>query len=78
MPKANTVVRSINMEGAQLCVDVFQRPDGTYGLDEFRRDPEDNRGWYSIGHYGDQVFESSEVAFDRAQESVSWLAAALD
>ncbi len=72
------MIRSVNLEGERLCVDTFQRPDGTYGFDEFRRDPEDNRGWYSVGHYGDQVFESSEAALDKALESVSWLAAALD
>jgi len=26
------------------CVDVFARPDGTFGFEEFRRDPED-MGW---------------------------------
>jgi hypothetical protein len=23
------------------CVDIFRRPDGSYGFEEFRRDPED-------------------------------------
>lgn len=78
MPKANTVVRSINMEGEQLCVDIFRRPDGTYGFDAFRRDPEDNRGWYSVGYYSGKVFENAEIALSEAQKSVSWLAAVLD
>lgn len=73
MAHANTVVRSINLPGDTICVDVFQRPDGTFGFDEFRRDPEDNRGWYSIGHYGAAVFNTSEAALTAAKAKISWL-----
>ncbi|TQV82224.1 hypothetical protein FKG95_08375 [Denitrobaculum tricleocarpae] len=78
MSKANRVVRSINMDGEQRCVDIFRRPDGTYGFDEFRRDPEDNRGWYSTGQTSLKAFQSAESALQQAQESVSWLAAVLE
>ncbi len=76
MSKANRVVRSINMDGEQRCVDIFRRPDGTYGFAEFRRDPEDNRGWYAVGYTSAKVFESEERALSEARRSVSWLAAA--
>ena len=60
-----------------ICVDVFLRPSGTYGFDEFRRDPEDSgRGWYSIGHYGAAEFVSFEAALEAARKSVAWLSAA--
>ena len=52
MAHGNIVVQSYNLEGNTVCVDIFMRADGTYGFDEFRRDPEDGRGWFSIGHYG--------------------------
>ena len=58
MAHVNKVIRSINAEGAPLCVDVFRRPDGSFGFEEFRRDPEDGRGWYPVGHHGHRVFDS--------------------
>jgi hypothetical protein len=66
-------MRSINLDGEYICVDIFLRPDGTYGFDEFRRDPEDSRGWYSIGHFGDQVFADADAALKKAQDCVPWL-----
>jgi len=34
----NLVLRSIESDLGNLCVDIFLRPDGTYGFEEFRRD----------------------------------------
>ena len=68
MAHKNTVIRSINLGGEMLCVDVFQRPDTSYGFDEFRRDIEDNRGWFSIGHHGDRVFETAEAELECGTE----------
>jgi len=48
MAHENKVIRSVNLDGETICVDIFQRPDGTYGFDEFRRDPEDGRGWSGV------------------------------
>lgn len=73
MPHANKVIRSINLDGETICVDVFLRADGTYGFDEFRRDPEDGRGWYSIGHHGTAAFASLDQAIAEAKSKVSWL-----
>jgi hypothetical protein len=69
----NKVLRSVNSDGETICVDVFVRPDGTYGFDEFRRDPEDGRGWYSIGQHGSANFVSFDDAFAEARKTVSWL-----
>lgn len=73
MAHKNKVMRSINVEGEHVCVDIFVRPDGTYGFDEFRRDPEDTRGWYSIGHHGGRIFDDAEAALTEARNSVRWL-----
>ena len=73
MAHTNKVIRSINLDGETICVDVFLRTDGTYGFDEFRRDPEDGRGWYSIGHHGAASFETFDKAFAKAKATVSWL-----
>ena len=73
MAHENKVVHSVNLYGEGLCVDVFQRPDGTYGFEEFRRDPEDPRGWYPVGFYGAQRFDSFEAAQRNALQQVAWL-----
>ena len=55
------------------CVDIFQRPDGTFGFEEYRRDPECVSGWFVTGHYGDEKFEGREAAIAAARERVIWL-----
>lgn len=74
MAHQNKVMQSINAPDGSLCVDVFLRPDDTFGFDEFRRDPEDPRGWYSIGHYGAEVFDTQHDARAHAELTVAWLA----
>ncbi len=81
MPGKNTVVTSINAPssyaaGESRCVDVFLRPDGTFGFEEYRRDSEDARGWFPVGSFGDRVFDSAEAALADARQKVSWLEAA--
>ena len=78
MAHQNKVVRSINLDGEMTCVDVFRRPDGTFGFDEYRRDPEDGRGWFSIGRYGHLSFEDAETALTEARRRVGWLNDQLD
>ena len=67
------VMQSINLDGEHICVDILLRNNGTYGFDEFRRDPEDTNGWYSIGHFGNQVFDDADAALTKAKNSVRWL-----
>ncbi len=73
MSGKNVALRSINLQGENRCVDLFMRPDGTFGFEEFRRDIEDNRGWFPIGFFGDRVFDSEEDALLEARSKVSWL-----
>lgn len=73
MAHKNKVIRSINLDGEHICVDIFLRPDGTYGFDEFRRDPEDANGWYSVGHFGNQIFPDAGTALKKAEDTVPWL-----
>lgn len=77
MAHKNKVIRSINLDGDKICVDIFMRPDGTYGFDEFRRDPEDGRGWYSIGHHGTAEYPCADAALRAAKQAVPWLANAV-
>lgn len=73
MAHINTVLKSINLDGELVCVDIFQRLDGSFGFDEFRRDVEDGRGWFSIGFHGHKIFASEDQAFLAAVETIGWL-----
>ena len=73
MAGKNLVLKSINSDGETRCVDIFRRPDGTYGFEEFRRDVEDNRGWFPVGNFGDLIFDDEELASSEARSKVSWL-----
>lgn len=72
MAHENRVIHSVNLHGDAICVDIFQRADGSYGFDEFRRDAEDSRGWFSIGHFGMQRFEALAAAVEAATAQVGW------
>ena len=73
MAVKNRVLQSINIDDQSRCVDIFQRPDNTIGFEEFRRDIEDNRGWFPIGYFSAQVFDSEQQALDAALLKVPWL-----
>jgi len=73
----DVVMLSINMPGNEICVDIFMRANGTFGFEEFRRDPEDARDWFPIGGYAHQTFDSFEEAKHAAQRRVGWLEDAL-
>ena len=55
------------------CVDLFQRPDGTYGVEEFRRDPEDAGAWTPVRFYAGKRFASRDEAMAAARRAVAWL-----
>jgi hypothetical protein len=77
MAHVNRVLRSINADGGSRCVDIFQRPDGTAGFEEYRRDPEDGRGWFPIASYSARNYPSESAALDAALIAVPWLRDAL-
>lgn len=71
--KRNLVLASLEAEGGGRCIDVFRRPDGTFGFEEYRRDGEDGRGWYRVGGYGEQIFASEADARAAAGQVIPWL-----
>ncbi len=73
MAHKNTVLKSINAQGETRCVDIFQRPDETFGFETYRRDPEDSRGWFPDGAFGGQVFATEGDALVEARAKVPWL-----
>ena len=42
--KSWVVLESLETDDGLRCVDLFRRPDGSFGYEEFRRDPEERRG----------------------------------
>jgi hypothetical protein len=61
-----------NPEGDR-CVDLFVRPDSTYGFEEFRRDPEDVGAWTPVHYFSGLSYASKDEALDAARRLVPWL-----
>lgn len=69
----NRVLTSLENELGSHCVDILVRPDGSYGFEEFRRDPEDGGLWQCLNRYAQLSFASERDARDAAQRCVPWL-----
>ncbi len=75
--KSWVVVRSIENREHDRCVDLFRRPDGTFGFEAFRRDVEDAGAWTPVAYYSSAVHPSENAALSVAVKAVIWLAGAL-
>jgi hypothetical protein len=67
------VTASFNNPEGDHCVDIFARDDGTFGFEEYRRDHEDMKGWFSLHRYSSQVFPAQDEALARARATVIWM-----
>ncbi|MFP4404862.1 hypothetical protein [Rhodosalinus sp.] len=72
-PTPHSVPRSIDLPGKTVCPDLFRRPDGTFGFEEYRREPEDGRGRFVIGHHGHRVSDSEAAALAAARRDMARL-----
>jgi hypothetical protein len=68
------VLASHETPEANRCVDIFSRPDGTFGFEEFRRDPEDMGAWTPVSFFSGRRYDSEGDAVDAARSAVPWLA----
>src|SRR5215218_5249856 len=50
------VLVSPSTPSCDRCVDIFERPDGTFGFEEFRSDPEDMGRWTPIAYHSNRQF----------------------
>ncbi len=73
MAHKNKVMRSVNSPDGVHCVDIFVRPDGSFGFEAFRRDVEDGRGWFPVGFFGALQFDHEAEAWQTALLKVPWL-----
>ena len=71
------VFDSIETSDSTRCVDLFSRPDGTYGFEEFRRDPEDAGLWTPVHYFSGKSFAGKDDALAAALKAVTWLDATL-
>jgi hypothetical protein len=72
LDKSWWVLVSYQTVDAGRCVDIFSRPDGTFGFEEFRRDPEDMGAWTPISYYSGRAYETEGDATDAARRAVPW------
>jgi hypothetical protein len=68
------VLASLENREGNRCVDLFVRPDDTYGFEEFRRDPEDAGAWTPVQYYSGISYASRDDAMAAARRAVGWLA----
>jgi hypothetical protein len=71
--KSWTVFASVENFEHNRCVDIFARPDGSYGFEEFRRDIEDGGQWTPMQYYSGASYISSAEALGTAERCVPWL-----
>jgi hypothetical protein len=69
---ANKVLASLENSYGDYCVDIFARADGSFGFEEYRRDPEDGY-WRCLHRYSSEVFKSEQEAVVQAKAQVPWL-----
>jgi len=76
--KSWLVFRSIENAEHDRCVDLFSRPDGSFGFEEFRRDVEDAGAWTPVAYYSVAAYSSVDDALKAAAASVAWLTEAFE
>jgi len=67
------VLTSLQNSERDRCVDIFVRADGTFGFEEYRRDPEDVSGLFPLHRYSHLVFSTAEDALAQAKSKVEWM-----
>src|SRR5262245_10885974 len=71
--KSWVVFDSVENAEHDRCVDLFRRPDGSIGFEEFRRDVEDAGAWTPVAYYSAATYASTEAALEAAVAAVVWL-----
>lgn len=74
--KSWVVFASVENDDHDRCVDLFSRPDTTFGFEEFRRDIEDGGFWTPVAYFSVRSFPTRDAARAEALQAVPWLAEA--
>ena len=78
LDKSWSVLASYETAEANRCVDIFSRPNGTFGFEEFRLDPEDLGTWTPISYFSGHEYPTETDAIEAARRAVPWLGHVLD
>jgi hypothetical protein len=71
--KSWVVFDSVENGDHDRCVDLFQRPDGSFGFESFRRDVEDAGAWTPVRSHAGTAYPSKAAALAAALAAVAWL-----
>ena len=63
--KSWVVFDSIENGEHDRCVDLFRRPDGSFGFEAFRRDVEDAGAWTPVAYHSGATYASRERGVER-------------
>ena len=74
MPARPVVLASMTAPEGHLCIDLFRRPDGSFGFELYRRDPEDPNGWGAPAGHGATRYVCDGDALCAARAVAPWLA----
>ena len=70
-------LESAEDDSGTWCVDIFVRPDGSFGFETFRRDPEDQGRWTILNRFAAARFATRAEACDAAAQAIPWTAGRL-
>jgi hypothetical protein len=73
LDKSWRVLSSFQNPEGDRCVDIFWRPDGSFGFEAFRKDPEDVGAWTAIAYFSGRAYTTEDEAVAAAKHAVSWL-----
>lgn len=72
--KIGKAIISFNDETGFQCIDIIMISNTAFTYKTFRRDPEDQTGWFPSGEAGD-LYASKEAAILAAEEAIDWFKA---
>jgi hypothetical protein len=70
-----TLLDSTEIPERDRCVDIFRRADGSFGFEEWRREPEEPGRWFRARYHGDAVYATADAAVAMARILVTWYGA---
>ena len=71
--KIKKVVSSFEDETGFLCVDIIFLFNGKFSFQSYRRDPEDNSGWFPTEGQSPMQYATEHEAIQKARMKYPWM-----
>ena len=71
--KKNKVVSSFEDKTGFLCVDIILLENSKFSFKAYRRDHEDNSGWFIVGDQSSVQFITEDDAIHKAKMIYAWM-----